>query len=209
MMWLGSKRNCKEEVGGVKCKDKLKILGITFSNSNPASSLEENWNERIEKMHSLIKQWSRRNLSISGKICVITSYLISQLVYVLQSLAVPSDVLDKVNRLLFRFLWENKFSNTRAFEKVKRTVLCSPKEMGVLQMINIKDMQKSFRLAWASKLQDPKEDSLKVIPCFLFGQLGQSYACFHSTIQSKKLYRFKSSSISVLASSTDHLARLS
>ena len=55
MMWLGSKRNCTEEVGGVMCKDKLKSVWITFSNSNPASSLEENWNERIAKMHSLIK----------------------------------------------------------------------------------------------------------------------------------------------------------
>ena len=106
--------------------------------------------------------------------------------YVLQSLAVPSDVLDKVNRLLFRFLWKNKFSNTRAFEKVKRTVVCSPKEMGGLQMINIKDMHKSFILAWASKLQDPKKESWKVIPCFLIGQIGQSYACFLSTIQSKE-----------------------
>ena len=87
-----------------------------------------------------------RNMSIVGKVCIIKTFLISQLVCIMQVLVVPHSVLTQVNRLLFRFLWRKKGCNRKAFEKVKRSVVCSDLENGGLGMIDLKQMQTAFLL---------------------------------------------------------------
>ena len=57
-----------------------------------------------------------------------------------------------MNRLLFRFLWRKKGCNRKAFEKVKRNVVCSDLENGGLGMIDLKQMQTAFLLQWAGRL---------------------------------------------------------
>ena len=53
---------------------------------------------------------------------------------------------------MFRFIWKKKFSNKKAYEKVKRSVLCKDIAEGGLGMISIKDQQKMFNIKWLSKL---------------------------------------------------------
>ena len=86
----------------------------------------------------------KKKLSIVGKVCIIKTFLISQLVYIMQALVVPDSVLTQVNRLLFRFLWRKKDCNRKAFEKVKRNVVCSDLENDGLGMINLKQLQTAF-----------------------------------------------------------------
>ena len=64
----------------------------------------------------------------------------------MQALVVPENVLIEINRLLFRFLWRKKDCNRRAFENVKRSVLCTDVENGGLNLIDLKDMQVAFLL---------------------------------------------------------------
>ena len=82
-------------------KEKLKILGVYFCNYKCASHIDENWSERIVKIKRLISE--KRNLSIAAKIYTNKTFLISQVVYVMQALVVPKNVWIEINRLLFRF----------------------------------------------------------------------------------------------------------
>ena len=59
----------------------------------------------------------------------------------MQALVVPEKVVIEINRLLFRFLWRKKDCNRRAFEKVKKSVLCTDVESGGLNMTGLKVMQ--------------------------------------------------------------------
>ena len=88
----------------------------------------------------------KRNLSIAGKVCIIKTFLISQFVYIMQALVVPDPVLTQVSRILFRFLWRKKDCNRKAFEKVKRTVVCGALENGGLNRIDLKQTQAAFLL---------------------------------------------------------------
>ena len=62
----------------------------------------------------------------------------------MRALVVPNHVLTDINRLLFRFLCQKKDCNRKAFEKVKRTVVCGALENGGLNMIDLKQMQAAF-----------------------------------------------------------------
>ena len=87
----------------------------------------------MENIKRIINAWEKRNLSIAGKVRIIKKnhFLISQFVYIMQALVVPDPVLTQVNRILFRFLWRKKHCNRKAFEKVKKTVVC-----GVWKMVD-------------------------------------------------------------------------
>ena len=51
--------------------DKIKILGIVFENGKRAIDIDENWTGRIEKLTRIIQLWSKRDLSIMGKIVIV------------------------------------------------------------------------------------------------------------------------------------------
>ena len=184
-MWLGSRAGCRDEHGGIKWKSKLKILGIFFSNQISASLNNDNWNKRINRIKELIILWSKRNLSITGKLCIIKTFLISQIIYVIQSLSLPDAVLNTINTLLFRFLWKKKHTNTKAYEKIKRAVICNTHENGGINMINIKDMQSSFLLSWAIKLMKSTNEKWSIIPRFMYSYLGQDLVSFKSNLDNK------------------------
>ena len=41
----------------------------------------------------------------------------------MQSMGIPEKVLTDLNRLFYRFIWQKRFSDRKAFEKVKRSVM--------------------------------------------------------------------------------------
>jgi len=49
-------------------------------------------------------------------------------------------------------LWRKKECCRKAFEKVKRTVVCGALEKGGLNMIDLKPMQAAFLLQWFGRL---------------------------------------------------------
>lgn len=184
-MWLGSQKDSREHLCDLKWKKQLKILGILFKNDVTASDINENWSVRIEKIERIISIWSKRNLSITGKLCIVKSFLISQFVYPMQALSAPATILQKVNTILFRFLWKKKYTNTRAFEKVKRCVMCNVGENGGCNMINIIDMQASFMMTWITQLKIDTSAKWKLIPTYIFNEVGTNLCCLNATANPK------------------------
>ena len=169
-MWLWSMQNCKEDYCNIKWKTQLNIVGIIIQSNTTASDIQENWTKRLENVDKIITRCATRNLSISGKfmynknIFNFTVCLSNASTHC--STANPSET--KHDYYSDIILWKKKYSNTRAFEKVKRTVVCSSTEEGGINMINVHDMQASFVLAWATKWQQPGNQNWKLIPRILF-----------------------------------------
>ena len=184
-MWMASNRYKNEQLCEIIWTETFTILGIYFNNVTPASENDKNWTNKIEKNNKTISQWYKRNLSIMAKICITKTLLISQIVYILKSLAIPDLILTKINTIIFRFIWKKKYTNTKAFEKVKRKTLCKPIKKGGLNMINVKDMHNSFMLTWATKLIQVKEEKWKCIPLDELSTLGRNLSCFRANTDSK------------------------
>ena len=165
--------------------DKIKILGIYFQSNKMAKCIEENWTGRIENIQKMIKDWSRRDLSIHGKIVVIKTFLMSQLIFVMQAIGLPEDILNKVNTMLYTFLWQRKHSNKKAYEKVKRTVMESDYEAGGLKMVNVVTLQKCMYLQWVGRLYSETEANWTAIPKWHLNNILSSDATFLINCKSK------------------------
>ena len=96
------------------------------------------YDERITKIKSVIELWQFRRLTLLGKITLIKSLLVSQLVYILTPLPTSTEVLQKVNKLLFDFLWNGEG------DKIKRTVITKDYDKGGLKMIDINVFNQSL-----------------------------------------------------------------
>ena len=72
-----------------------------------ADELDLNWVKRIESVRKILTRWwSRRDLSLIGKIHIVKLFGISQFNFLLQSISLPDDVLKQINKLFFSFFWE-------------------------------------------------------------------------------------------------------
>lgn len=105
----------------------------------------------------------------------------------MQALVIPEKVLTDINRLFFRFLWRKRHSNRRAFEKVKRVVMCSEYDQGGLKMIDVKQMQSAFLMQWVIRLCKANvNENWTLIPKSLLSSFGENYSCFYANIRSSE-----------------------
>ena len=88
-------------------KHKGKELGIWFS-TNSEEVLEANYADKLAKVSNSLGCWQLRRLSLLGKITVLKSLIVSQLVYILSPLPTNQRLLEDINTLFSNFLWNGK-----------------------------------------------------------------------------------------------------
>ena len=103
--------------------------------------LRSNYDERIGKIKNVIETWQFRRLTLLGKITLIKSLLVSQLIYILTPLPTYTNALQTVNKLLFEFLWDGKG------DKIKREHIIRHYEQGGSRMIDIHMFNKSLKVS--------------------------------------------------------------
>ena len=109
----------------------INVLGIVLS-TNILEIENLNYTKKIKDVHTVLKIWQSRNLSIIRKICVINSLAISKLMYLASVLGtMDGSVLAGVHKAMFAFIWNNKPN------QIKRDVLFKNTEDGGLRLKNL------------------------------------------------------------------------
>ena len=98
------------DVQWLKPDECIKVLGIYFSGVKQASKIELNWKYKIEKMVQIINRWNKREISLYGRIILCKTFLLSQINYVIQSLSLPEPVLNEIDSIFFKFIWQKRGS---------------------------------------------------------------------------------------------------
>ncbi|PIK58954.1 hypothetical protein BSL78_04121 [Apostichopus japonicus] len=97
----------------------IKVLGITLTN-NRSDLFPLNYLPKLSRLKSVLNMWSPRDLTPYGKIVIIKSFALSQLVFLFSVLPNPPEsFLKELNSLLFNFIWRGKG------DKIKRKILSS------------------------------------------------------------------------------------
>ena len=78
-------------------EEKVYALGVWFSMSDD-KQLDANFMEKIIKIESILNSWSARRLTLLGKITIIKSLAVSQIVYLLSALPTAQEILQKIIR---------------------------------------------------------------------------------------------------------------
>ena len=144
---IGKETNLAPEKDFKWVKDKVRALGVWLS-TNPETTIEANYNEKLTKVRNSLSCWELRRLSLLGKITVLKSLIASQLVYILSPLPTNHKVIGEINNIFFNFLWDGKG------DKIKRDIMISDYENGGLKMIDIKVFNRALKSGWIKKYLD-------------------------------------------------------
>ena len=123
-----------------------------------------NWANKIEKIQRLLIQWKKRHLTIFGKIIVIKTLALSQIIYSATNTHIPDYVIPRLNTIVYNFLWENK-------ERIKRKTLIGKFEDGGVEMIDINSYFLAIKVTWIKRLIN-SESNWSVIGNHSINQFG-------------------------------------
>jgi len=153
-MWVGSLRNNQSKPFGIKWScEPIKALGVYYSYDTKLLH-EKNFIERLDSVKKLVNVWSSRGLSIYGKVTIIKSLIIPKFVYILSLLPAPKEIVQELNRMLFKFLWKGT-------GKVTKLSTINEYENGGLKTIDLKSIVKSLRLAWLKRIFEGNDGAWK------------------------------------------------
>jgi putative transposon-encoded protein len=141
-------------------KDSAKSLGINiFQDLNETT--KQNYETALNKMTESMKFWSKKPLSLTGKINMIKCQLTSKLTYCMNVLPDPGkEFWKRANKHLYSFISNNKP------EKLKRSTLINRIELGGAQMVDLECQGKALKAMWlirAAYKPGPWSFSLKEI----------------------------------------------
>jgi hypothetical protein len=78
------------------------ILGIKIDRK--LEQLRENWDKAILRMQRLTNYWSMFGLSISGRVMVAKTYIMSQSIYLMGSIPMDENIGNRMNEVLLNFI---------------------------------------------------------------------------------------------------------
>ena len=126
-------------------KEQVKVNGI-FLQQDRTRALEMNVEKVINATTKHLSAWSTRNLSLLGKILIVKTYAISQMIYLMQTCVLNDRVFSRLNNPLFKFLWNKNFNAAKAPDRVKRSIIMTPTALGGFGMLDIKELDRSIKL---------------------------------------------------------------
>ena len=107
-IWIGSlshsNRQLSKEYKLDWSQGSFKILGITFT-----AEVFDKWDVNIEQIHtsieSICKKWSKRKLTLIGRITIIKSLALAKFVYLFLALPnPPRELVKKLEKIFYKFL---------------------------------------------------------------------------------------------------------
>ena len=157
-LWLGKGRNRGDNFAGVNWeKDSIKALGVFFG-YNEQDIEEKNWRNKIETIKKLLNKWNYRDLTMQGRILILKTLALSQVVYLISSICVPNWVVNEINKEFYSFVWKYKR------DKICRKVLVNDFEMGGLKMIDFKSFCLAAKAVWCQRLYYSTNETWSIIP---------------------------------------------
>ena len=139
------------EMFRIKTMPKIKVNGLILQN-NLVELEKENAEIVCSKIDAQLRKWSRRNLSTLGKILIVKTFGISQIIYLMQSIVISSESFKKFNSLLFKFIWNRNYLAAKAPERIKREIMTKPINKGGYGMLDIVALDDSLKLKALGRL---------------------------------------------------------
>jgi hypothetical protein len=97
----------------IQAQDDIKINGVTF-NQNDAIMKRNNFEAMKAKMDRHITEWSKRELSLLGRIQIVKTFGLSEYLYTLAVMDITTEQWKTVNKLIYKFIWNKTYSNNNA-----------------------------------------------------------------------------------------------
>ena len=177
--WIGSARSKQDKSVDCNwinlCRDKIRTLGV-FNSYDTDLADTHNFFSVNGKIKNCLNLWSRRGLSIAGKIQIFKSLALSKAVYILTMKNFPVRFIKILDDIHKDFIW-NKLQ-----PKIKHSTLIANYEEGGYKDVDVTSKMISLKIIWIRRLTDDNVYAWKIIPSKLFRPIGR-ISFFHRNLK--------------------------
>lgn len=106
----------------------------------PQGLKSQDWDYLVEKLNKRLQGWKENMLSIGGRSTLINSVLSSIPLYTLSIYRVHVGVINKIDKIRRRFLWQGTTIGRKKYSLVNWYKVCLSKEYGGLGILDFRQM---------------------------------------------------------------------
>ena len=140
--------------------DSVKYLGLRVG---PNVTDDDLWEDAVDKLGRTLSLWAPRDLTVTGRITVLTTLALSTLWYLAAICPPPNAVASAISKNVWRFLWKG-----RERGKVARSACLARRTEGGLSMVDFGSICNALRVKFVQRLFDPTPSAWKL---FAFADL--------------------------------------
>ena len=126
-------------IEGIKIVDSIEVLGVKIDRK--LQNLDENWEKTLRKMINQSNYWKLFRLSISGRVMIAKTYLISQATYLMGAIPIGDEMVNSMNEIIIDFV-------TGRERKIARERWFRTRELGGYGICDMRVMDLCIKASW-------------------------------------------------------------
>jgi hypothetical protein len=151
-IWIGASSNYRHKPFGLRWTQSATCLGIQITNDIEHTT-DINYKDRLGKIDDILDLWNLRQLTLKGKILVINTLIIPQLLHLCSVIHMPQIYVNRFQKAVSNFIWNKKPP------KVKYSSLVNKIEYGGLKLQDLESKIKSLKLRWIKQIANNEYSS--------------------------------------------------
>ncbi|WMV11771.1 hypothetical protein MTR67_005156 [Solanum verrucosum] len=160
----------KEMAGILGCsvgKLPTTYLGMPLGNNHKALEI---WDSILEKTEKKLSGWKAQYLSLGGRLILINSVLDSLPTYVMSLFPIPGKVVENLDKLRRKFLWQGN-KDGKGYSLVNWETALLSKDRGGLGIKNLKLQNESLLKKWLWRYTEERNALWKEVIIAKYGEL--------------------------------------
>ena len=167
LIWIGSEKCCNK---GLKSGENFirdpgisfDYLGITFSVDLPNIVTCRLYNKAFDSIKRLIEVWSKRFLTVLGRVVIVKSLMISKLTFIATLISNPDcNMIKTLKGMLFKFVWQS------STDRVSRIQMVQIFEKGGVKMIDFESHFDALKVSWIKRLNNSSGQWVDIFLLFI------------------------------------------
>ena len=146
----------------IEKSEQIKINGLMLS-----YDIEQARKDNVLKMQEAVKKqlfnWSKRSLSILGKIQIYKTFGLSQILYTLSVVQLTKQEEKSLTNLIYKYIWTKNVDGNKAPDRIKRQILLNKVKSLGFGMIDYVEVVNSIRIRNLIRLLNSDRGSLSEI----------------------------------------------
>ncbi|MFN9899067.1 MAG: hypothetical protein ACK55Z_09805, partial [bacterium] len=131
----------ESHIEGIEVKKECRLLGVMVDNK--VKNLAGNWEKCITKISGLINYWNQFNLTITGRILVAKTFLLSQATFLLGIIPISPAIAKRIEGMIERYvLAKIQMARDRIYNRT---------DQGGLGLLKIEELDTAMKCAWINR----------------------------------------------------------
>ena len=143
-----------------------------------------NWVNKTHNIDKALISWKKRDITFLGKVNIIKTLAISQMLYSATYLRHNDDHIKLINKAIYNFLWAGQ-------DQIKRATIIGDIIDGGINMIDVESMFNGIKASWIARIINSKDgEKWAAIPKYFLAKFGNENIILTFIILTFKHYTF-------------------